>query len=95
MEIVRELCSFEGRLAGTDAERRARLTTRERLLRTANQIRDLPLRIRNACALLGTLFAPVLCCLVRARGNCRPLLLGNQCSIGDQRLDASVGLIGR
>jgi Peptidase family M28 len=52
MEIVRELCSFEGRLAGTDAERRAANRLAERLRRLGRRAEVEPTYVHPQSALV-------------------------------------------
>ena len=52
MEIVRELCSFEGRLAGTDAERRAANRMAERLRDTGRRATIEPIHVQPQISLV-------------------------------------------
>ena len=52
MEIVRELCSFEGRLAGTDAERRAANRMAERLRDTGRRAAIEPIHVQPQIGLV-------------------------------------------
>ena len=52
MEIIRELCSFEGRLAGTDAERRAANRLAERLRELGRRVEVEPTYVHPQSALV-------------------------------------------
>jgi hypothetical protein len=52
MEIIRELCSFEGRLAGTDAERRAANRLAERLRAPGRRVEIEPTYVHPQSALV-------------------------------------------
>jgi Peptidase family M28 len=52
MEIIRELCSFEGRLAGSDAERRAANRMAERLRGTGRRVEVEPVHVHPQTALV-------------------------------------------
>ena len=52
---VRELCSFEGRLAGTDAERRAANALAAKLRRTAHRVDVEPTYVHPQWALIHAL----------------------------------------
>lgn len=55
LDDVRELCSFEGRLAGTDAERRAANHLAQRLGRTAHRVEVEPTYVHPQWALIHAL----------------------------------------
>src|SRR5262245_51765651 len=55
MEIIRELCSFEGRLAGTDAERRAANRLAERLREQGRRVEVEPTYVHPQLGLLYAL----------------------------------------
>jgi hypothetical protein len=55
METIRELCSFEGRLAGTDAERRAANRFAERLRRTGRRVEVEPTYVHPQMPLVHAL----------------------------------------
>ena len=52
MEIIRELCSFEGRLAGTDAERRAANRLAERLRKLGRRVEVEPIYVHPQLGLI-------------------------------------------
>ena len=52
MEVIRELCSFEGRLAGTDAERRAANRLAERLREGGRRVEVEPTYVHPQYALV-------------------------------------------
>ena len=52
MEIVRELCSFKGRLAGTDAERRAANRMAERIRETGRRAEIEPIHVQPQIGLV-------------------------------------------
>ena len=54
MEIIRELCSFEGRLAGTDAERRAANWLAERLRELGRRVEVEPTYVHPQCGRSST-----------------------------------------
>ena len=55
METIRELCSFEGRLAGTDAERRAANRFAERLRKTGRRVEVEPTYVHPQMPLVHAL----------------------------------------
>ena len=57
IDDVRELCSFEGRLAGTDAERRAANHLAARLRRTAHRVDVEPTYVHPQWAAVHALHA--------------------------------------
>jgi Peptidase family M28 len=59
MEIIRELCSFEGRLAGTDAERRAANRLAERLREQGRRVELEPTYVHPQVALVYALHCAV------------------------------------
>lgn len=59
MEIVRELCSFEGRLAGTDAERRAANRLAERLRELGRRAEVEPIYVHPQIGLVYALHCAV------------------------------------
>jgi Peptidase family M28 len=59
MEIIRELCSFEGRLAGTDAERRAANRLAERLREQGRKVGVEPTYVHPQVALVYALHCAV------------------------------------
>src|SRR5215211_2226420 len=54
MEIIRELCSFEGRLAGTDAERRAANRLAQRLRESGRKAEVEPIYVHPQYGLVHT-----------------------------------------
>src|SRR5688572_6296879 len=52
MEIIRELCSFAGRLAGTDAERRAAARLAERLRTSGRRVEVEPIYVHPQIGLI-------------------------------------------
>ena len=64
MEIIRELCSFEGRLAGTDAERRAANRLAERLREIGRRAEIEPIHVHPQVGLVYALH-----CLVGFAGS--------------------------